>query len=155
VQETRSSKDVKVTMDLQILKTLPKREIELSLLVILLTWGGIALAILLQYAEIIAHAGDFPWGCVLASFVIAYLAYIKPHKDIVTLCTPIYAITIFFGFGEADAALLLYVLYALTLMVMLFRLHLYFSKNPKKEEKSRTPEEEAELDRIWEEKMKR
>ena len=142
-------------MDLQILKSLPKREIHLSLLTIVLAWGGIALAVLLQYVGIISNAGNYPWGCVLASFVIGYLAYIKPRKDIVTLCTPICAIAIFFGLEAAETSIWLHVLYAITLMIILLRLHLYFSKKSTKEEIVRTPEEEAELDRIWEEKMKR
>jgi hypothetical protein len=143
-----------ISMDLQILKTLPKREIHLSILVIVLAWGGIALAVLFQYAGIVSDAALHPWGCVFASFVIGYLAYIKVRRDIVTLCTPIYAIAIFFGL-EASSPLLLHVLYAMTLMAMLLRLHLSFSTDPKKEVKIGTPEEEAELDRIWEERMRR
>jgi hypothetical protein len=142
-------------MDIQVLKTLPKQEIHLSLLVIFLAWGGIALAVLLQYAGIVSNAGYHPWGCILASFAIAYLAYIKPRKDIVTLCTPIYAIAIFLGFEAADPSILIHIIYTITLMAMLLRLHLYFSKKAIKEEIIRTPEEEAELDRIWEERMKR
>lgn len=142
-------------MDIQILKTLPKREIYLSLLTIFFAWGGIALAVLLQYAGLISDAAHYPWGCVLASFVIAYLAYIKPRRDIVTLCTPIYAIAIFFGLEAVEPSIVLQVLYAVTLMIMLLRLHLYFSTKPKKEEKVLTPEEEAELDQIWEERMRR
>jgi predicted membrane protein len=142
-------------MNIQILKTLPKREIHLSLVVILLAWGGIALAVLLQYVGIISNAGYYPWGCVLASFVISYLAYIKPHRDIVTLCTPICAILIFFGLEAVEPSVLLHIVYAITLMIMLLRLHFYFSKKATKEGIVRTPEEEAELDRIWEEKMRR
>jgi len=142
-------------MNIEFLKTLPKREIHLSLLVILLAWGGIALAVLLQYVGIISNAGHHPWGCVLASFVIGYLAYIKPRRDIVTLCTPICAIAIFFGLEPLDPSVFLHVLYAITLMIILLRLHWYFSKKTTKEEIVRTPEEEAELDRIWEERMKR
>ena len=141
-------------MNIQTLKTLPKHEIHLSLLIIVLAWGGLVLAVLLQYAGIISDAAHHPWGCVFASFVLGYLAYIKPRRDIVTLCTPIYAITIFFGF-EASSSLMLQILYAMTLMAILLRLHLSFSAKPKKEEKIHTPEEEAELDRIWEERMRR
>jgi hypothetical protein len=140
---------------IQTLKTLSKREIYLSFLVIILAWGGIALAILFQYAGLISHGAHHPWGCVFASFVIAYLAYIKERKDIVTLFTPLCAILIFFGLGIESPSFLLQFLYALTLMAMLLRLHLTFSTLPKKEEKILSPEEEAELDRIWEERMRR
>ena len=141
--------------DLTVLKTLPKQEIYLSLGVIFLAWGGIVLALLLQYLGIVSHAGNHPWGCVLASFLIAYLAYIKQKRDIVTLCTPIYAVVIFFGLEASSPSFLLHILYAATLMVMLLRLHLSFSVSPKMEDKNFTPEEEAELDRIWEERMRR
>ena len=142
-------------MHIQTLTPLPKREIYLSFLVIILAWGGIALAVLLQYVGLVSHAAYHPWGCVLASFVLAYLAYIKKRKDIVTLFTPIYAILIFFGFEMGSPSLSLQLLYALTLIAMLFRLHFIFSTHPKKEEKVLNSEEEAELDRIWEERMKR
>ena len=142
-------------MHIQTLKTLPKREIDLSFLVIILAWGGIALAVLLQYAGIVSHAAYHPWGCVLASFVLAYLAYIKKRRDIVTLFTPVYSIIVFLGFEMGTPSLSLQLLFALTLMAMLLRLHLLFSTSSKIEEKIRSPEEEAELDRIWEERMKR
>ena len=142
-------------MYIQTLKNLPKREIYLSFLVFFLAWGGIALAVLLQYLGLISHAAYHPWGCVLASFVLAYLAYIKKRKDIVTLFTPIYAILIFFGFEMESPSLSLQLLYALTLTALLLRLHFLFSTHPKKEEKVLSSEEEAELDRFWEERMRR
>jgi len=142
-------------MHIQTLKSLPKHEIYLTCLVIILAWGGIALAALLQYVGLISHAAYHPWGCILASFFIAYLAYIKKRKDIVTLFTPIYSILLFFGFEVGSPSLSLQVLYALTLMAMLLRLHLMFSSTFKKEEKILSPEEEAELDRVWEERMRR
>ena len=141
--------------DLSVLKTLPKQEIYLSLGVIFFAWGGIALAVLLQYLGIVSHAGNHPWGCVLASFLIGYLAYIKQKRDIVTLFTPIYAVLIFFGLEAQTPSLLLHILYAVTLLAMLLRLHLSFSSSPHIEREKLTPEEEAELDRVWEERMRR
>ncbi|MDR2855450.1 MAG: hypothetical protein LBV40_04775 [Methanomicrobiales archaeon] len=146
---------IAIEKHIQTFKTLPKPEIYLSLLVIILAWGGIALAVLLQYAGLISHAASYPWGCVLASFVIAYLAYIKKRKDIVTLFTPVYTIIIFCGLAIESPSLSLQLLFALTLMALLVRLHLLFSTQSKKEEKILSPEEEAELDHIWEERMKR
>jgi predicted membrane protein len=142
-------------MNVDVFKTLPHREVVLSLLVLLFAFGGIVIAILLQYIGIIEYAAQFPWGCIIASFIIAYLAHQKPRKDIVTLFTPIYAIAIFFGIENTSQSILLQILYAITLVGMLIRLHVLFSKNPKEQKKILTPEEEEELDRVWEERMRR
>jgi predicted membrane protein len=142
-------------MNLEVFKTLPHREFVLSIMVILFAFGGIGIAILLQYTGIIDYAAQFPWGCIIASFIIAYLSHLKFRRDIVTLFTPIYAIAIFFGIDNIDQNILLQVLYAVTLVAMLIRLHVLFSKNPKEQTKILTPEEEAELDRAWEERMRR
>ena len=142
-------------MNVEVFKTLPHREFVLSTMVCFFAFGGIGIAILLQYTGIIEYAAQFPWGCIIASFIIAYLAHQKAKKDVVTLFTPIYAIVIFFGIENITQTILLQLLYALTLVAMLIRLHVLFSKNPKEQTKILTPEEEAELDRVWEERMQR
>jgi len=63
------------------------------------SFGGILAAILLQETGVIADAGTFAWGCVAGSFMLGYLAYIKPRKDIVALCAPIYGVLFFHGAG--------------------------------------------------------
>ena len=40
-------------------------------------------------------------GCIIASFILAYLAWIRPKKDIVALTTPMYSI-IFFVLPSTD-----------------------------------------------------
>jgi hypothetical protein len=61
-------------------------------------------------------------GCLLSSFVLAYLAWIRPKKDIVALSTPIYSI-IFLGFPLDDVStVVLDVLYAASLTFLLVRL---------------------------------
>jgi hypothetical protein len=93
----------------------------------LLSFGGAALAILLWSAGL---AGDLRFtaaGCVVASFALAYLAWIRPKKDIVALTTPIYAI-IFFAVPLDDpvATIVLEVLYAVSLTALLVRLKYRF-----------------------------
>lgn len=61
-------------------------------------------------------------GCLLSSFVLAYLAWIRPKRDIVALSTPLYSI-IFLGFPLDDVAtVVLDVLYAVSLTILLVRL---------------------------------
>jgi hypothetical protein len=64
---------------------------------------------------------------VLASIVLAYLAWIRPKKDIVALTTPIYAI-IFFAVppDEPVATIVLELLYAVSLSILLVRLEYRF-----------------------------
>ena len=66
-------------------------------------------------------------GCVIASFVLAYLAWIRPRKDIVSLTTPIYAL-IFFAvpLSEPVATIVLELLYAASLTALLVRLKCRF-----------------------------
>lgn len=69
-------------------------------------------------------------GCVFSSWILAYLAWIRPKRDIVALSTPIYSI-IFLGFPiENFSAVVLEVLYALSLTILLVRLKYRFG-NPR------------------------
>lgn len=93
----------------------------------LFSFGGALLAILLWSAGL---AGDLRFtaaGCVIASFVLAYLAWIRPKKDIVSLTTPIYAI-IFFAvpLDDSVATIVLEILYAVSLTALLVRLKYRF-----------------------------
>jgi hypothetical protein len=106
--------------------SLPGREQVLSIVVLFLLWGGIAAAVLLSQHGIIGDAGSFFWGCILGSFVLAYLAYGKKKRDIVSLLTPVYAIIIFMGL-EIAPTLFLQFLYAGSLTVLMYRLHVDFS----------------------------
>ncbi|MEN6444363.1 MAG: hypothetical protein ABFC71_11520 [Methanoregula sp.] len=65
-------------------------------------------------------------GCVFASWVLAYLAWIRPKKDIVALSTPIYSL-IFLGFPVDNfSSVVLELLYAASLTILLVRLKLRF-----------------------------
>jgi uncharacterized membrane protein YjjP (DUF1212 family) len=111
----------------QIWCSLSRREQILSILVLFLLWGGVAAAVLLSQGGIIDDPGTFFWGCILGSFVDAYLAYGKKKRDIVSMLTPVYAIIIFMGL-ELAPTLFLQVLYAGSLTVLLYRLHMNFSE---------------------------
>ena len=110
----------------QICGSLSKREQALSILILILLWGGIAAAILLSRMEIIQDAGGFFWGCIAGSILLAYLAYQKKKQDFVSLLTPVYAIIIFMGL-EIQPTLFTQGLYAGSLTVLLYRLHANFS----------------------------
>jgi len=87
-----------------------------------------------HFLGILSWAGGVPVdlritaaGCVIASFILAYLAWIRPRKDIVSLTTPIYAL-IFFAvpLSEPVATIVLELLYAASLTALLVRLKCRF-----------------------------
>lgn len=109
------------------IRTIPRLELYLTIAVPVVAFGGIILAIALAWAGWIPDAGRFGWGCVVASFLLAYLAYIKPRRDIVSLCAPAYAILIFVVPLEIQPNLIMQVLFAVSISLLLVRLHLRFS----------------------------
>ena len=112
---------------LQLWNSLPKRERTLTILILLLLWGGIAAAFLLSAFHFIGDPGNFYWGCIAGSFVLAYLARIKKKLDIVSLLTPVYAVISFMGL-EIQPNMVLQTLYAASLTILIYRLHKQFSK---------------------------
>jgi hypothetical protein len=104
-----------------------RREAGLFILVPLLAFGGLLLGIGLQNAGVITDAADFYWGSVAASLVLAFLALIKPRKDIVSLCAPMFALFVFIVPLETKPSLLLQGLYAASITALAVRLHLRFS----------------------------
>ena len=93
----------------------------------LLSFGGALLGVLAVSAGSEIDLRFTAAGCVLASCVLAYLAWVRPKKDIVSLTTPIYSI-IFFAVppGEPAAVLVLEFLYAASLLALLVRLRARF-----------------------------
>ncbi|AGB02913.1 hypothetical protein [Methanoregula formicica] len=67
-------------------------------------------------------------GCTISSFILAYLAWIRPRKDIVALSTPIYGIVFLATPIEAGAGAVLQLLYAAGLTILLIRLKRRFSE---------------------------
>ncbi|MEI7856798.1 MAG: hypothetical protein WCH85_04765 [Methanomicrobiales archaeon] len=68
----------------------------------------------------------FAIGCLIASCLLAYLAWIRPKKDIVALSTPIYAIIFFVVPTDFTAGLTLQLLYAVSITLLLIRLKYRF-----------------------------
>ena len=91
-----------------------------------LSFGGALLAILFWITDAQIDFRISIFGCVLSSWVLAYLAWIRPKKDIVALTTPIYSF-IFLGFPiDNYSAVILEVLYAMSLTILLVRLKYRF-----------------------------
>ena len=58
-------------------------------------------------------------GCVIASCILAYLAWIRPKKDIVALTTPLYAFIFFLVPTDNGTGIVLRLLYAVSLTILL------------------------------------
>ncbi|HDR73117.1 MAG TPA: hypothetical protein ENN85_04300 [Methanoculleus sp.] len=99
------------------------------LIVPALSFAGIALMYLLRFSleypdDSSLMAGIL--GCLLASFVIAVLAYLKPRRDIVSLFAPLYAVIIFFGMENPATDLTVW-LFAISISILALRLEKRFS----------------------------
>ena len=105
---------------------LEKKDLLFTIAIPALAFGGILVAVALEKAGIIADAGNFAWGCVAASFLLGYFAYIKPKRDVVALCAPLYGIIIFLIPLEYPPNLPLQVLFAVSITVLLVRLNIRF-----------------------------
>jgi hypothetical protein len=100
----------------------------LEIAVPLLSFGGAAIAILFEMQGISLDFRIPAFGCVLASFSLAYLAWIRPKKDIVALSTPIYSIIFFIVPTDFSVGIMLQLLYAVSLTLLLVRLKYRFGK---------------------------
>ena len=88
----------------------------------LLFWGSIAWQScsrhrVFHWISIFRHS-----GCVLASCFLAYLAWVRPKKDIVALSTPIYSFLFFIVPTDYSTGIVLQLLYAVSLTILLVRL---------------------------------
>ncbi len=70
----------------------------------------------------------FAVGCLIASCVLAYLAWIRPKKDIVALSTPIYGVIFFVVPTEYTVGVIMQLVYAVSLTILLIRLKVRFGK---------------------------
>jgi hypothetical protein len=91
-----------------------------------LGFGGALMGIAVWMSDVTVDIRISILGCVLASWVLAYLAWIRPKKDIVALTTPIYSF-IFLGFPiDNFSSVVLELLYAASLTILLVRLKYRF-----------------------------
>jgi len=74
-------------------------------------------------------------GCVVASCILFYQAYIKPRRDLVSLFTPLYAFLIFIVPNDISSGLLVQTLYAVTITLLAVRVEKRFNA-PKAEKKT-------------------
>ncbi|HOB60177.1 MAG TPA: hypothetical protein PK154_01690 [Methanoregulaceae archaeon] len=108
-------------------KPMTSRERYLSIAVPVLCFGGTALGILLWRAGYIRDPGAFYWGCIAGAILLAYLAWLKPRRDIVSLLAPLYAVLIFLLPLENKPTTLLQLLFGASLTILVVRLNLRFS----------------------------
>ncbi len=80
---------------------------------------------LFQNNEILKYLGA--GGCIAASFILAFIAVNLPKKDIVSILVPVYAILIFNPWGDFYTGLFMQILYAVTILVVAYRLDKRFN----------------------------
>jgi len=88
----------------------------------LLSFGGALIGIFFWVTTASVDYRISILGCVLASWVLAYLAWMRPRKDIVALSTPVYSFIFIAVPTDNFSAVILEVLYAASLTILLFRL---------------------------------
>lgn len=100
----------------------------LELAVPAFSFGGAILALIFSGMGSSVDIRYFAFGSVISSFVLAYLAWIRPRKDIVAMTTPIYSIIFFVAPSEIAVNLILELLYATSLTILLIRLKYRFGE---------------------------
>jgi hypothetical protein len=88
----------------------------------ILSFGGAIVAVVAEMLNLPLDIHYPAFGCVAASVILAYLAWIRPKKDIVAISTPIYAILFFLIPAEFSVGVILMILYATSLTILLIRL---------------------------------
>ena len=101
----------------------------MELAVPLLSFGGALLAIIFWISGAPFDYRISILGCVLASWVLAYLAWIRPKKDIVALSTPLYSFIFIAVPTDIFSSIILELLYAVSLTILLVRLKLRFGRS--------------------------
>ncbi|NYT06635.1 MAG: hypothetical protein GKC05_00035 [Methanomicrobiales archaeon] len=120
-------------MTVQALASCSRRDLILSIAVPAFCFGGTGVGILLEESGYIRDAGLFYWGCLIGAFLLAYLAWGKPRKDIVSLLAPLYAVIIFITAVEITPNIVLQLLFGASLTILVVRLNTRFSTLPVKE----------------------
>jgi hypothetical protein len=102
----------------------------LELAVPVLSFGGALMALFFSGMGSTLDVRYFALGCVISSFILAYLAWIRPRKDIVAISTPIYAVIFFIAPSDIAVNIVLELLYAVSLTMLLVRLKYRFGAAP-------------------------
>jgi hypothetical protein len=106
--------------------TLKKEQRYLEYLIPILSFGVTGIGILLWKSGFDLNYQVFSFGCILGSCILAYLAWIRPHRDIVALSTPVYAFIFFLVPSDDLSWIVLQLLYATSLTILLLRLKYRF-----------------------------
>jgi hypothetical protein len=94
----------------------------------LLSFGGASLAVIFWITGATIDFRISILGCVLGSWLLAYLAWIRQKKDIVALTTPIYSFIFLAVPTDNFSSVILELLYAASLTILLVRLKYRFGK---------------------------
>ncbi|KAF1074363.1 hypothetical protein [Methanogenium sp. MK-MG] len=88
----------------------------------IIAFAGIAIGIL-------SHVDSVGiWGCIISSFILCGIAYLKPKKDLVSLLVPFFAIIIFNPWSEFNTGPIMQILFAATITVIIVRLEKKYSQ---------------------------
>ncbi|WAC05853.1 MAG: hypothetical protein OS112_04285 [Methanoregula sp.] len=101
----------------------------LELSVPALSFGGAFIAVIFWITDFPADFRISILGCVFASWVLAYLAWMREKKDIVALTTPIYSFIFLAVPTDNFSAVILELLYAASLTILLVRLKYRFGRS--------------------------
>ncbi len=91
------------------------------------SFGGIGLEFVLLVSGLPIGVQAGIWGCVAASFLLFYLAYTKPRRDIVSLFAPVYAVLIFVLPSEFSTGPVMQILFAASISILALRVEKRFS----------------------------
>jgi hypothetical protein len=103
-----------------------RRTLFLEMLVPLLSFLGTILGMVLWNSGVTFEIQYAAAGGFIASCLLAYLAWTRPHKDIVSLSTPIYGFIFLITPIDYTGGVTLQLLYACGLLVLTARLHRRF-----------------------------
>lgn len=110
------------------------RQREIAIAIPLISFGGIAIGVILQMAGVIPDAAEFWYGPAIGAFLLGYLAWLKPRLDVVSICAPIFAVMILILPLDAKPGLLIVILFAISITILLIRLEKKFSTPRKNSE---------------------
>ncbi|EHQ34624.1 hypothetical protein [Methanoplanus limicola] len=83
-----------------------------------LSFGGIAISV--AVGGILTYSGVA--GCVISSFILGIVAFLRDKKDIVAIMAPLYAVLIFNPYSEFTTGIIMQIMYAVTISVIAVRL---------------------------------
>ncbi|UUX92037.1 hypothetical protein [Methanoplanus endosymbiosus] len=85
-----------------------------------LSFIGIVLSLVVEAGSMLSYSGVA--GCVIASFIIGIVAFLREKKDLVSILAPLYAVLIFNPYSEFTTGIIMQIMYAATISVIAIRL---------------------------------